>query len=85
MSYKQTEHSPLGGEHLSTLAFPRRVAGFVRDARAPLEMANPHLHLNNQRLPPVKNNVTGWWLGHPSEEYDFVNWDDDINPIFLGK
>ena len=18
----------------------------------------------------------GWWLGHPSEEYDFVNWDD---------
>ena len=20
----------------------------------------------------------GWWLGHPSEEYDFVNWDDYI-------
>ena len=20
---------------------------------------------------------TGWWLGHPSEEYDFVNWDDE--------
>ena len=19
---------------------------------------------------------TGWWLGHPSEKYDFVNWDD---------
>ena len=18
----------------------------------------------------------GWWLGHPSEKYDFVNWDD---------
>ena len=29
--------------------------------------------------------ITGWWLGHPSEKYDFVNWDDDSNPIFLGK
>ena len=28
------------------------------------------------------------WLvgqGHASEKYDFVNWDDDSNPIFLGK
>ena len=28
------------------------------------------------------------WLvgqGHPSEKYDFVNWDDNRNPIFLGK
>ena len=28
------------------------------------------------------------WLvgqGHPSEKYDFVNWDDDINPILMGK
>ena len=25
------------------------------------------------------------WLvgqGHPSEKYDFVNWDDDSNPIY---
>ena len=29
--------------------------------------------------------TTGWWLGHPSEKYEFVNWDDDRNPIFLGK
>ena len=29
--------------------------------------------------------IPGWWLGHPSEKYEFVNWDDDINPIFLGK
>ena len=29
--------------------------------------------------------LSGWWLGHPSEKYDFVNWDDDSNPIFLGK
>ena len=21
-------------------------------------------------------NKTGWWLGHPSEKYEFVNWDD---------
>ena len=28
---------------------------------------------------------SGWWLGHPSEKYEFVNWDDDINPIFPGK
>ena len=24
-------------------------------------------------------------FGHPSEKYEVVNWDDDINPIFLGK
>ena len=28
---------------------------------------------------------SGWWLGHPSEKYDFVNWDDDINPLWMGK
>ena len=27
---------------------------------------------------------TGWWLGHPSEKYEFVNWDDDI-PNINGK
>ena len=27
---------------------------------------------------------TGWWLGHPSEKYEFVNWDDDI-PNSHGK
>ena len=26
--------------------------------------------------------VTGWWLGHPSEKYDFVNWDDEIPNIW---
>ena len=24
---------------------------------------------------------SGWWLGHPSEKYEFVNWDDDIPNI----
>ena len=28
---------------------------------------------------------SGWWLGHPSEKYEFVNWDDFSNPIFLGR
>ena len=28
--------------------------------------------------------ITGCWLGHPSEKYDFVNWDDHRTPIFLG-
>ena len=28
--------------------------------------------------------MTGWWLGHPSEKYEFVNWDDDI-PNISGK
>ena len=27
---------------------------------------------------------TAWWLGHPSEKYEFVNWDDDI-PNVSGK
>ena len=27
---------------------------------------------------------SGWWLGHPSEKYDFVNWDDEI-PNISGK
>ena len=22
------------------------------------------------------NKKTGWWLGHPSEKYEFVHWDD---------
>ena len=29
-------------------------------------------------------NIPGWWLGHPSEKYDFVNWDDEI-PNISGK
>ena len=26
--------------------------------------------------------MTGWWLGNPSEKYEFVNRDDDSNPIY---
>ena len=31
-----------------------------------------------------QNEMAGWWLGHPSEKYEFVNWDDDI-PKSYGK
>ena len=27
-------------------------------------------------------NYTGWWLSHPSEKYELVNWDDDIPNIW---
>ena len=26
--------------------------------------------------------LTGWWLGHPSEKYEFVSWDDEIPNIW---
>ena len=26
---------------------------------------------------------TGWWLTYPSEQYEFVNWDD--YPQYIGK
>ena len=28
---------------------------------------------------------SGWWLGHPSEKYEFVNWDDEIPNIWENK
>ena len=38
------------------------------------------LELNNQN-PTIQ---PGWWLGHPSEKYEFVSWDDEI-PNIHGK
>jgi len=29
--------------------------------------------------------ITGWWLSHPSEKYEFVSWDDDIPNIWKNK
>ena len=34
--------------------------------------------INQQGL---NNTIAGWWLGHPSEKYEFVNWDDEIPNI----
>ena len=35
----------------------------------------------------MERKSTGWWLGHRSEKYDFVNWDDysQLFPILMGK
>ena len=30
--------------------------------------------VTNEDTQPKKK--TGWWLGHPSEKYEFVNWED---------
>ena len=38
-----------------------------------------------EKLMPYDYPISGWWLSHPSEKYDFVSWDDDINPILMGK
>ena len=27
----------------------------------------------------------GWWLSHPSEKYESVNWDDDIPKIWKSE
>ena len=29
--------------------------------------------------------ISGWWLGHPSEKYEFVNWDDSKPNIWENK
>ena len=29
--------------------------------------------------------LAGWWFLHPSEKYDFVNWDDDYSQVISGK
>ena len=51
----------------------------------------PHLPKNPEGIPvgefnwyAFKDLYTGWWLGHPSEKYEFVNWDDEI-PNWMGK
>ena len=40
--------------------------------------------LNQLFLWPFSIAFAGWWFSHPSE-YEFVNWDDDINPILMGN
>ena len=29
-----------------------------------------------QRVVSVPDNLSGWWLTYPSEEYEFVSWND---------
>ena len=33
----------------------------------------------------VPKKLAGWWLGHPSEKYELVNWDDEIPNIWENK
>ena len=35
------------------------------------------------KSPNHANYQAGWWLGHPSEKYEFVNWDDYSQ--YMGK
>ena len=32
--------------------------------------------------PIISHYITGWWLTHPSEKYEFASWDDDISNIW---
>ena len=43
-------------------------------------------NLSQQRLQAsdLQEQYTAWWLGHPSEKYEFVNWDDEM-PFISGK
>ena len=65
-----------------TSAWDHRVAAAVGSQRSwatPGSCARPLMLVSR---PLWKAIVTGWWLGHPSEKYEFVNWDDDSNPIY---
>ena len=44
----------------------------------------PHRSDVGQKSPRNGISSSGWWLGHASEKYEFVNWDDDI-PNISGK
>ena len=33
----------------------------------------------------VDDSYSGWWFSHPSEQYEFVSWDDNRNPINMEK
>ena len=46
--------------------------GWRRDARSYRETGSD------------RRSMTGWWFSHPSEKYEFVNWDDEI-PNISGK
>ena len=36
----------------------------------------PKKHPKKDLSLTMAHSYTGWWLGHPSEKYEFVNWDD---------
>ena len=55
--------------------------------RFPILMGTCQIHGNQTTNQPSSSSSSsssssGWWLGHPSEKYEFVNWDDDSNPLY---
>ena len=43
----------------------------------------PHIFPHSFQI--LRDSFSGWWLGHPSEKYEFVNWDDYSIPNINGK
>ena len=37
------------------------------------------------KLSVCQPTLTGWWFSHPSEKYEFANWDDSSQPNISGK
>ena len=33
-------------------------------------------HIQSENPVPSIESMSGWWLGHPSEKYEFVSWDN---------
>ena len=73
----------------STIAIPLRSSASARAN----DIFDPYPQKQHHRTRPIEHHsnnpnisalISGWWLGHPSEKY-VVNWDDDINPILMGK
>ena len=68
-------------------------AAFARAASSGAQLSVTHSHATipgtgcdldrPQMLGLLLGYVAGWWLGHPSEKYEFVNWDDDSQ--YMGK
>jgi len=41
-----------------------------------VEKIRNHPILGSYQTPTWSLNMSGWWLSHPSEKYEFVSWDD---------
>ena len=46
---------------------------------------SPSISEDQEESTQGEDMITGWWLGHPSEKSDFVNWDDEIPNIWENK
>ena len=74
----------LGDPHdeLETTIEHRRTRGFLPQPRivpSSMDWSKGKLKPESCRFNP------GWWLGHPSEKYEVVNWDDEIPNMWENK